>query len=148
MELNLTLALSMTLMLSLTQCLDSKNSDDNMAYYESQLQRFEQTQDIDAICRAAGVIGNVQRAFPIKTRDRKKLFIQHIKQSLDASHEQGLGEKDRTCSRQLWNDLYVQQTSIITISRDMVTCLDARRVNGIYTSKAYDECAAELNYTP
>ncbi len=148
MELNIAIILSMTLMLSLTQCLDQKNSDKNMANYQSHLKNFEETQNVIYICNAANSIGNIQKAFPISIKERKRLFIEHVKTSLDAAHVQGLGEKDWTCTYTLWQDLYVQKTAIIQQSRDMMTCMDNARVNGIYTSQAYDNCAAKYNYVP
>lgn len=148
MDINLTIVLAMTTMLSLTQCHDRKNSDDNMAYYEAQLKRYEETQNTEAICNAASAIGNIQMAFPISKKTRKKLFIEHIKTGLDAEHVQGFNQYNTMCGRKLENDLIVQQTAIIRQSRVMVTCMDAKRVNGIYTSQAYDTCAEEHNYKP
>ena len=137
------------LLFSPTQCLDYGNRDENMSYYQSQLDVFEKTQDPEAICNAASVIGNVQMAFPVSTKQRKVLFIEHIKTGLDEIHKRGLTDETAPgCSSRLWKDLYVLKTAIIRQSREMVKCLDNKRVNGLYTSQAYDSCAAEHNYKP
>jgi len=132
----------------LSACLSSQAKEENMAFYEGELAKFEQTQSVKAICNAAAIIGNRQEPISISKQERKALFIKHIFAGLDEAHKQGISGQDTRCSSLIETNLYVLKTAIINQSREMVTCLDDDRINGLYTREAYDACAKTHNYTP